>query len=221
MSVRFRQAFHDTFVRSFCPSKSAIFQCTKQRTMSQMYNSMYYRSSHPACNAAINNYNHAGGSSAATGGQGGGGLTASAVIAHPINIVTHSIIKNQSLLGGGGGPATNHPNGIHKNLVFDHRISTTLIEEDEFDRSEHSKNPAESDVESLEFCSDHSSSDPSFCPPPPLPVVSSTGSKVNIITNPQTKGALNQSTSNPNYEPQTKSSLKLPNANISKPGLLY
>ena len=38
MSARFRQAFHDTFVRTICPSKSAIFHCTRQRTMSTMFN---------------------------------------------------------------------------------------------------------------------------------------------------------------------------------------
>lgn len=45
MSVRFRQAFHDTFVRTFCPSKSAIFNY-RARSMSQMYSNVSHHHNH-------------------------------------------------------------------------------------------------------------------------------------------------------------------------------
>lgn len=41
MSVRFRQAFHDTFVKTLCPSKTPIFG-QRARSMSTMYNSNVY-----------------------------------------------------------------------------------------------------------------------------------------------------------------------------------
>lgn len=72
MSVRFRQAFHDTFVRTICPSKSAIFQCTRQRTMSQMYNSMYYRNNSVANNTTLTTHLPPG-SPNLDHGVGGGG----------------------------------------------------------------------------------------------------------------------------------------------------
>ncbi|KAH9399103.1 G-protein coupled receptor [Tyrophagus putrescentiae] len=144
MSVRFRQAFHDTFVRTFCPSKSAIFQCTRQRTMSGMYNSMYYRASHPHIHHPLPAEVAAGGGD--RGGGGGSGvrgpfgarsksITAAAVIGAPINIVTHSIIKNVNggAFGGGGGGGSGNQ---QKSLAFadnhqNHRMPSTLFEEEE------------------------------------------------------------------------------------------
>lgn len=98
-----------------------------------MYNSMYYRASHPHIHHPLGGEDGIGGGRGGFGGSVGSlgvrskSITAAAVIGAPINIVTHSIIKNVNSSFGGG----QNGSSLGKSLAFEQRFPTTLFEEDE------------------------------------------------------------------------------------------
>lgn len=141
MSVKFRQAFHDTFVRTFCPSRSSPYLAgsggtgnSRHRSMSQSYASMY--SQHAAHTRRFSDSQRRKQAAQQFDSDNEHDspppadrymLATAVVVLHPVNIVTHGIMKNHNnnnINGSANGPL----NG--QNSSSGHKIMFSLIQEE-------------------------------------------------------------------------------------------
>ena len=136
MSVKFRQAFHDTFVRTFCPSRSSPYGPgftgsvggARSRSMSQSYASMYQHnatarrfSDSQRRKQAVQQFDSDEHESPHSSDRYM--LATAVVVLHPVNIVTHGIMKNANNGHGSNSSAST-------NTASGHKIMFSLIQEE-------------------------------------------------------------------------------------------